>query len=145
MKGMTPIVRNTARLVSAFVMLFGLYVTLTGHLSPGGGFTGGVILMAGGVLLVLSFGGDRANELTARGRCHVFDALGALAFALVALAGLCVGGFFVNWLPLGKEHKLFSGGTILLSNVAIAIKVAAGLVGIFLALVLVRREAMPKE
>ena len=132
-------------MLSAFVMLFGLYVTLTGHLSPGGGFTGGVLLMAGVVLMVLSFGGDRAAELTAKGRCHVFDALGALSFVLVALVGLFVGGFFINWLPPGQEHKLFSGGTILLTNVAIAVKVSAGLIGIFLALVLATRRAMPKE
>jgi len=145
MKGMTSIVRNTARLVSAFVMLFGLYVTLTGHLSPGGGFTGGVLLMAGGVLLVLSFGLDRISGLTAKGRCHLFDGVGALGFALVALVGLGAGGFFVNWLPLGQQHEFFSGGTILVSNVAIAMKVSAGLAGIFLALVLTGLRAMPKE
>ncbi len=59
MKGMTLIVRNTARLVSAFVMLYALYVAATGHMAPGGGFTGGVIIMAGvvGVSVVAAWAG----------------------------------------------------------------------------------------
>ncbi len=145
MKGMTPIVRNVASLISGFVMLYGLYVVSTGHLAPGGGFAGGVIMMAGVVMLMLAFGGDRGRELLAEKRCHMLDGSGALAFALIALFGLFLGGFFKNFLPQGKVHELFSGGTILASNIAIGLKVAAGLVGIFLALVLATRQAMPKE
>ena len=142
---MTLIVRNVAGLISGFVMLYGLYVVSTGHLAPGGGFAGGVIIMAGVVMLILAYGGDRARELMAENRCHVLDGSGALVFALVALFGIWLGGFFVNFLPHGEVHKFLSGGTILLSNLAIGLKVAAGLVGIFLALVLATRQAMPKE
>ncbi len=145
MKGMTLIVRNVAGLISGFVMMYGLYVVATGHLAPGGGFAGGVIIMAGVVMLVLAFGGDRAKALLDEKRCHVIDASGALVFAVVALLGLFLGGFFKNFLPVGKVHEFFSGGTILISNVAIGVKVAAGLVGIFLALIVATRQVMPKE
>ena len=145
MKGMTSIVRNTSSLVGGFVILFGAYITCTGRLSPGGGFAGGVILMSGVVLMVLAFGGDAARELTAEGRCHVLDGAGAMAFLLVALLGFLAsaGGFFVNFLPKGTVHELFSGGTLLASNIAIGLKVSAGLSGIFLALVVATRRAMP--
>lgn len=145
MKGMSPIVRNVASLIGGFVMLYGAYVCCTGHLAPGGGFAGGVIIMAGVVMMVLAFGGERAHELMAENRCHVADGSGALAFAVIALIGLLFGTFFKNFLPPGKVHRFFSGGTILVSNIAIGLKVAAGLVGIFLALVLATRKAMPKE
>lgn len=145
MKGMTLIVRNVAGLISSFVMLYGLYVVATGHLAPGGGFAGGVIIMAGVVMLVLAFGGERAKVVLEEKRCHVIDGSGALAFALVALLGLFLGGFFKNFLPVGKVHEFFSGGTILISNVAIGVKVAAGLVGIFLALIVATRQVMPRE
>lgn len=92
MKGMTPIVRNVAGLVSGFVMLYGLYVVCTGHLAPGGGFAGGVIMMAGAVMLMLAFGGDRARELMAQNRCHVLDGFGALAFALLRCSGFSSAG-----------------------------------------------------
>ncbi|MDY6913114.1 MAG: MnhB domain-containing protein [Planctomycetota bacterium] len=143
MKGMTPIVRNITAIVSCFVMLYGVYVVCTGHLAPGGGFAGGVIIMGGLVMLVLAFGGGgKAKELIGEHRCHVFDGLGALVFALIAIFGFFAGGFFVNFLPKGQVHKLFSGGTILPANIAIGLKVSAGLIGIFLALVLGCREAL---
>jgi len=94
---------------------------------------------------MLAFGGDRARELTGEGRCHVMDGFGALLFVAVALMGFIVGGFFDNFLPTGKVHNLLSGGTIPVSNLAIALKVASGLVGIFLALILASRRAMSKE
>jgi multisubunit Na+/H+ antiporter MnhB subunit len=145
MKGMTPIVRNVTGLIAGFVMLYGVYVSCTGHLAPGGGFAGGVIIMAGAVMVVLAFGGERANELLAENRCHVLDGSGAFAFALVALLGFFAGGFFVNFLPPGRAHEFLSGGTILASNLAIGLKVAAGLIGIFLALVLATRRSMLEE
>lgn len=146
MKGMTSIVRNIVALVSCFVMLYGVYVIFTGHLTPGGGFAGGVIVMGGLVMLVLAFGGGgRAKELIGECRCHVFDGLGALVFALIAIFGFFAGGFFINFLPKGQVHKLFSGGIILPANIAIGLKVSAGLIGIFLALVLGCRVALFRE
>ncbi len=147
MKGMSSIVRNITGLLGGFVMLYGLYVTVTGHLAPGGGFAGGVIIMAGVVMLLLAFGGDRARELMEEQHCHMLEGIGAFAFLVVALLGSVVvgGGFFKNFLPPGKVHDFFSGGTILIMNAAITLKVAAGLIGIFLALVLGCRAAMFKK
>ena len=124
--------------------MYGLYVTATGHLAPGGGFVGGVIIMAGIAMMVLAFGGERARELMREHRCQMLEGLGALAFIVIALLGFfAIGGcFFMNFLPTGKVHELNSGGMIPLSNAAIAVKVGAGLTGIFLALVLGCRSAM---
>ncbi len=144
MRGMSPIVRNIAALLGGVVIMYGVYVTLTGHLAPGGGFVGGVIVMAGIVMLVLAFGGERARELMREHRCQLLEGLGALSFLIIGLLGfLTVSGcFFRNFLPTGKVHELTSGGMIPILNVAIAIKVGAGLTGIFLALVLGCRSAM---
>jgi len=145
MKGMTIIVQNMARLISSFVMLYGIYVLCTGHLAPGGGFAGGVILMGGVVMLVLAFGTEEARQVAIERRCHTLDGFGALAFALVAVFGFLAGGFFVNFLPKGRVHEFLSGGTILASNIAIGLKVSAGLIGVFLALVLSCRRVMRKR
>jgi len=141
-EGMTPIVKNTARLVSGFIAVFGVYIALTGHLSPGGGFAGGVILAAAGVLIVLAFGRVTAERIFTPSQCHLWDAAGAGLFLAVAVIGYFSGGFFVNFIAhisKGQVGKLFSGGTILVSNLFILIKVAAGLVGAFLALSAFRR------
>ena len=44
MKGMTVIVKTIASWVKVLIFLFGLYIIIFGHLTPGGGFSGGVIL-----------------------------------------------------------------------------------------------------
>jgi len=144
--GMTPIVKNTARLVSGFIAIFGIYVALTGHISPGGGFAGGVILAAAAVLIVLAFGRQTAEKMITESGCHLYDAAGAAGFLLVAVFGYLAGGFFVNFLArhgVGTAGRFWSGGTIILSNLFILVKVAAGLAGAFLALAAFRRAHMP--
>lgn len=133
--GMTLIVKNTARLVSGFITVFAVYIALTGHLGPGGGFAGGVILAAAAVLIVLSFGRTGSPKLIADRTCHISDASGAIAFLALAALGYLAGGFFVNFMmPSGRLHHLVSAGTIPISNLAILVKVGAGLAGAFLAL-----------
>jgi multicomponent Na+:H+ antiporter subunit B len=131
---MSIIVKNTARMITAFVVIFGVYIAITGHLSPGGGFSGGVILAAGAVLVVLAFGGGFSSGIFTDRGCHAWDGVGALGFLVVALMGYVAGAFFVNFIPLGEVGKLYSGGAIPISNLAILLKVAAGLTGGFLAL-----------
>jgi multicomponent Na+:H+ antiporter subunit B len=144
---MTPIVKNTARLISGFIAVFGIYIALTGHISPGGGFAGGVILAAAAILVVLAFGRDAAGRIITESRCHVWDAAAAGAFLLVAVCGYVSGGFFANFIAerisRGTVGHLFSGGTIIYSNLFILIKVAAGLAGAFLALAAFRRAHLP--
>lgn len=145
-QGMTPIVKNTARLVSGFIAVFGIYIALTGHISPGGGFAGGVILAAAAVLIVLAFGRETAERIITPSQCHLWDAAGAGLFLAVAMVGYFSGDFFGNFIARiskGEVGKLFSGGTIIVSNLFILIKVAAGLAGAFLALAAFRRAGLP--
>jgi len=132
--GMTLIVKNVAKLVTAFIAVFGIYIALTGHLAPGGGFAGGVILAAAAVLMVLAFGSGASRKLVKESQCHTWDAAGALGFLAIALCGYIGGSFFLNFLAPGDAGTLVSGGWIPLSNLAILVKVGAGLAGVFLAL-----------
>ena len=59
MKGMTIIVKTISSWIKVLIFLFGIYIILFGHLTPGGGFAGGVILASSYVLLMLAF--DPAN------------------------------------------------------------------------------------
>ena len=132
--GMTIIVKNTTRIIAGFIALFGVYIALTGHLSPGGGFAGGVILAAAAVLVVLAFGSGFARRIVNEPKCHIWDGTSAMGFLVVALCGYITGGFFVNFIPIGTAHHLLSGGMIPLANLAILLKVGAGLAGAFVAL-----------
>lgn len=137
MKGMTLIVKEVTRLVAGFIFLYSIYLVLFGHISPGGGFVGGVTLACGFILLVLAFGKEFVNTLIKDRAATFWDCLGALAFLIIALAGYTVGEFFHNLLvDKGKDYALISGGMIPLANIAIGIKVGACLAGVFVILVL---------
>ncbi len=136
MKGMTPIVKVVARIVGGFIFIYGCYIVLYGHLSPGGGFAGGAIIAACFILSRLAFGTTASQEKSASISSSIFESTGGLLFLLIALLGLFVGGyFFINLFPsFGTPGRLVSAGSIPFSNIAIGIKVAAAILSIFVVL-----------
>ena len=145
MKGMTIIVKTISSWVKILIILFGIYIILFGHLTPGGGFAGGVILASSYVLLMLAFGREFAEKNLSLHLVSKLDCIGVLAFALIAILGLVFGGsFFINflyqkYLP-GQPFNLISAGTIPLSNIAIGLKVGASLFLVVLVLSAFRPE-----
>lgn len=132
--GMTLVVKTITRLLAGFILIYGLYVVLYGHLSPGGGFAGGVVLGCGLILMVLAFGRRFVVQFISERGAGMWDSAGALAFLGIAVLGYLAGRFFQNFLDAGEPFQLFSGGTIPLSNIAIGIKVSACLFVVFVAL-----------
>lgn len=138
--GMSLIVKTVTRLTVGLILLFGIYIVLHGHLSPGGGFAGGVIIALSFVHLMLAYGKDAAVSKISSNLASNLESLGALMFLSIALIGFLGGSFFLNILSKGSHFELFSAGTIPLSNVAISIKVGVGLFAIFLALVILEKS-----
>jgi len=134
MKGMTLIVKTITALLIGFITLFGFYIVLTGHISPGGGFAGGVILAAGLLLVILAFGADAVKERIGHRLAVLWESLGAIGFLAVAVLGFIAGAFFGHLITPAFGFRLFTGGAIPYFNVAIALKVGAGLFGAFLML-----------
>jgi multisubunit Na+/H+ antiporter MnhB subunit len=130
MKGMTVIVKTISGWVKILIVLFGIYIVLFGHLTPGGGFAGGVILASSYVLLMLAFGGQFVKKDLPLSLVSKLDCLGAFAFIMIAILGLVFAGvFFTNFLvdKYGQPLHLASAGTIPFSNIAIGLKVGASL------------------
>lgn len=149
MKGMTVIVKTIASWVKVLIFLFGIYIVFFGHLTPGGGFAGGVILASSYVLLMLAFGGKFVEDNLSLGVASRLDCVGALLFLAIALCGLGYGAasFFYNfahqqgWFGAhGAPLKWLSAGSILWSNVAIGLKVGASLFLVILILSVFRPE-----
>ena len=136
--GMSILVKTVTRLTVWLILMYGIQVILHGHVSPGGGFAGGVIIALSFVHLVLAYGKEAVFDGLSQELVHIWESTGALAFLSIALLGLIGGYFFQNFLPAGEPFSLFSAGTIPLSNIAIGFKVWAGLFAIFVALVLLR-------
>ena len=139
---MTVIVKTVTRWVKVFIFLFGIYIIITGHLTPGGGFAGGVIIACSYILLVLAYGKELAfRQLGLRTAAHL-DSIGALLFLAVGLLGTGYGSiFFINFLHRrypGGAFKLLSSGTIPIYNIAVGLKVAACLFLVFAILSVLR-------
>jgi multisubunit Na+/H+ antiporter MnhB subunit len=141
MKGLTLIVKTITDFVVAFIVVFGAYITLYGHLTPGGGFAGGVIIACAFILLMLGHGKEVAFSRLGDTLAHVLDSAGALAFLTIGWIGFWGGYFLVNIFGRGEQFRLMSSGMILPINIAIAFKVGTSLFIVFAALAMFRRRS----
>ena len=142
MSGMSPIVKTVTRWVSPFILAFGVYIALTGHLTPGGGFPGGVIIAGCFVLLMLAYGKGKVDGLFGLKPASVTDSLASLSFLCMGLLGYVFGGeFLANFIQSGfpgNPFGLLSGGNMPIINIAIGFKVGASLFVVFAYLALFR-------
>lgn len=127
-----PILRRVGMMVIPCVVSFGVYVMLNGHLSPGGGFSGGAIFGAGLIFLSLAFGDDFAARLVSE---KLFKGVAAVALGFYCLAKSY--SFFTganhleSGIPLGTPGSIFSSGLILPLNVAVGFVVTLTMYGIY--------------
>jgi multicomponent Na+:H+ antiporter subunit B len=114
------------------VIVLGAYVIAHGHITPGGGFSGGVIV-AGALLLAYAAGQVvRLRRVGSIALLEVTEAIGAAGFLVLALGGLVAGGALLqNVLPLGTSGMLLSAGTIPVGNVAVGAEVAGAVALVF--------------
>ena len=153
MKGMSIIVKTISSWLKILIFIFGIYIILFGHLTPGGGFAGGVILASSYVLLMLAFGRESVEENLSLRLTSKLDCVGAILFIAIALFGFLFGAanFFYNFIYQkwqvadDSAFKLVSAGTIPLSNIAIGIKVGASLFLIVLILSIFRVDSSANE
>ncbi|BBZ14540.1 MnhB domain-containing protein [Mycobacterium branderi] len=129
--------RLVGYLMLPVTIALGIDIVVHGHLTPGGGFQGGVVLAAGLHLLYITGSFRALDRLRPLNVFDIGEALGAAAFVAIGLAGMVVGGvFFANLLPTGTMGNLFSSGSVVLLNIAVGVEVACGmtvLLGQFLA------------
>ena len=142
MKGMTLIVKKTTQLLAGLIFLYGIYVIIHGHLTPGGGFAGGVLIAGSFILLILANGSDFMKLTKEEIGSTIYENLAILVAVFLAVSGMLFGAkiFFLNWLPKGTLGELVSAGMVPLYNIFIGIEVAASILSIFLALVIFKEE-----
>jgi multisubunit Na+/H+ antiporter MnhB subunit len=143
MKGMSIIVKKTTQLIAGMIFIYGIYVITHGHLTPGGGFAGGVILAGSMVLVTLAYGEEFFRLVKEEMGSTLVESLAVITVILIAIGGLLFGtkAFFNNFLPKGTVGELISAGVLPLYNIFVGMEVAASIFIIFLSLVIFREES----
>ncbi len=119
-------IQTGARMLFAPMVLFGVYIFVHGHLSPGGGFQGGAVVASAVLLLLLA---DRDYRLP-HGFMSWVESLAGFGYVLVGFLGLALGGSFLankGVLPLGTWNRLFSAGVIPIIYTLVGLKVGTEL------------------
>ena len=143
MKGMTIIVKKTSQLIAGMVLMYGIYVIVHGHLTPGGGFAGGVIIAGSFILVTLAYGGDFLKLVKEENRTTIVESLATILVITIAVSGFLFGTkiFFNNFLPKGIVGHLVSAGVLPLYNIFVGTEVAASIFIVFLSLMIFKEES----
>lgn len=114
--------------VLPFALVYMFYIILHGHLSPGGGFQGGVLMVAVVVLIYLGHGYKATVSVLSKGFMHKFEGFASICYIAFAMIGVAyLGNFCYNALAWeGSIGDLWSSGTIFLMNAAVGAKVLTG-------------------
>ncbi len=119
------ILQTIAALLVPIIIIFGIYVILNGHLSPGGGFSGGAIIGAGLILYLNAFGFKKTEKFFTE-KTYKWISFSSLAFYCLAKSYSFYTGahHLESGIPLGTPGAILSSGLILPLNICVGMVVA---------------------
>ena len=133
--GMSMIVKTVTRWLKGPILLFGIYMVLYGHITPGGGFGGGVVIASAFILIMLATGERVGLSVFSKAAASRLDSVGLLIFLVLGWLGTWWAGgyFFGNFIHTSEaaQFSVLSGGIIPMANVALGLKVASALFLVF--------------
>ena len=117
-----PIICTVVKIILPVILVFGVYILFNGHLSPGGGFSGGAILGAGFILFAMAFGEEKAAKIFTPKIIRAVT-IASLSFYCLAKSYSFFTGNEFNGLHSvispGTPGDFLSGGLILPLNIAV--------------------------
>ncbi len=123
--------RLVGRMLIPFILLFGLYVQFHGEYGPGGGFQAGALVAASIILYALLEGETRALRALPRRLLTLLIASGALLYCGVGVAGILLGGNFLDYSVLADDPVKGQQLGIILIEAGVGITVTGVLLSIF--------------
>jgi multicomponent Na+:H+ antiporter subunit B len=131
------IVKTAADVFSPIALVFGFYIILHGHLSPGGGFQGGVLVGGAVILIYLGYGYEKTRKVLNMEFIRKNEAVGAIAYTFFGVVGLLYGFNFCRnvFFKVGNPGDLISSGTILFMNYSVGYKVLTGVAFLILLMI----------
>ena len=134
---MSKIVRTAANLLFPFILIFGFYVIVHGHLTPGGGFQGGAVMATGLAMIIAAHNYERIQSAFKKDLLKTLEGTALVLFLTTAVSGFVVGKpFLTNWIVQAgglfagtptAAGNLNTGGIIPLLNVFVGLEVLGAL------------------
>ncbi len=149
---MSVVVRTITRLTYGLIIVFGFYVIMHGHLTPGGGFQGGAVVSSAFALLLVAFGSAGLKGRVNRHWFQTLEEVGAIFFLALGLFGIGTAFFFNLFanspgvpfgqsVPFGSNSGAVStAGTLPWMNWAVGLKVLTGLTSVVIAMLIGGRK-----
>lgn len=127
----TPIIRVTSKFLIPPILLFALYVQFHGDFGPGGGFQAGVIFASAFILYGIIFGVTKARRVVPSWLTRMLLGGGVLLYAGVGVAGMLMGGNYLNYSVLAADPISGQLLGILIIEFGVGVTVAAAMITIF--------------
>ncbi|MDZ4182526.1 MAG: hydrogen gas-evolving membrane-bound hydrogenase subunit E [Candidatus Cloacimonadaceae bacterium] len=126
----SEILMTGARFLTPLIVVLGIYIFTHGHLSPGGGFQGGVVIASAILMIILAEVNFKLSHLT----LHLSESISGIAYVALGLAGLLILGadHFLDprYFEAGRFLALFSAGAVPVIYSLIGIKVGSELASV---------------
>lgn len=129
-----PVIRTAAKFLIPIILMFGVYILFFGHLSPGGGFSGGTIIGAGLILYAMVNGTTRARSILRPGRIKAITIASLSFYCISKTYSFYTGNSFNNlhsFIETGNPGDILSAGLILPLNLAVGLVVACTMYSLY--------------
>ena len=116
---------TASQLLIPIIFMFGIYVFMNGHLTPGGGFQGGAIIATGVALMIMANPNISINHNV----IHWVESISGVSFVIIGVLGMFLAGGFLDnrMFSLGEFGEFFSAGAIPIIYSFVGLKVGAEL------------------
>ena len=125
------VLRVIAKILIPFILLFAVYVQFHGDYGPGGGFQAGVIVAAGIIFHGIIFGLETTRKVVPSALVETMLATGVLIYAGVGVAGILLGGNYLDYFVLSADPVAGQHRGIFWVEVGVAVTVAGVMLKIF--------------
>ncbi|MBR0407673.1 MAG: hypothetical protein IJI53_06525 [Clostridia bacterium] len=126
------ILQSAARLLTPLILIFGLYIIVNGHLSPGGGFSGGAVLGAGLILYQNAFGYEKIERFFTYKTFRWVSVCSLLFYSLAKGYHFFTGANHLDsHIPIGTPGNILAGGLLLPLNFVVGCVVACTMYALF--------------
>lgn len=119
------ILQRVSVILVPLLFIFGIYIILNGHLSPGGGFSGGAVMGAGLILYLCSFGYAKTERFFTARTFRIISLAALITYCLAKSYSFYTGANHLeSHIPLGTPGAILSSGLILVLNICVGSVVA---------------------